>query len=130
MFNSMKHLVAKGMGSRGKAVAALLGATALLLGQPLSADSDPTRPPPGFGAPVADRNYTPGALPTVTAILSAANRRLALIDGQLTGVGETVSGGSVLRIERDHVLLRMNNETVRLGVAVQKIRRRPSSGER
>ncbi|MEX0732043.1 MAG: hypothetical protein WED00_16930 [Aquisalimonadaceae bacterium] len=102
----------------------------LLLSVPVAAQHDPTRPPAGFGSqePVVER--VPGTLPIVTAILRAANRRLALIDGEMVGVGDTVAGGSVVRIERDHVLLRINNETIKLGLAVGEIRRRPGTGER
>lgn len=130
MFNSLKVLNGVGGAVRVQAVTVLLGTAVLLLSTPLAASNDPTRPPAGFGTEVIDNGHVPGALPTVTAILRAANRRLALIDGELAGVGDSVSGGSILQIERNHVLLRIDNKTVRLGVAAQGIRRHPSSGER
>jgi hypothetical protein len=46
------------------------------------------------------------ALPKVDSILIDQDRRLALIDGAIVGVGDTVAGRVVVQIERDAVVLR------------------------
>ena len=46
------------------------------------------------------------ALPKVDSILIDQDRRLALIDGAIVGIGDTVAGRVVVQIERDAVVLR------------------------
>jgi hypothetical protein len=45
-------------------------------------------------------------LPTLSSILIAPNRRLAILDGNIVGEGDAVGNRRVVRIERGGVVLR------------------------
>jgi hypothetical protein len=67
---------------------------------------DPTRP--GKWAPVAEAGAEV-ALPRLTSVLIGESRKLAVIDGQVLGVGESHGGFRVQRIAADHVMISVTN---------------------
>ena len=66
---------------------------------------DPTRP---YSASV------PGATPAtrymVNAIIISAERRVAIVNGQRVGVGESVHDATVVAIKMDHLVLEKNGQ--------------------
>jgi uncharacterized protein YdeI (BOF family) len=76
-----------------------------------AAVEEPPQPQPTTGrvgdtAARADRNVAQSPLPTVGGILISQNRRLAVIDGVVVGVGDSVNGRVVARIDADAVVFR------------------------
>jgi hypothetical protein len=57
-------------------------------------------------APVASAPESPAPLPRVDGIMISADRRLAIVDGNVVAPGDRVGPRSVARIERDGVVLR------------------------
>jgi hypothetical protein len=60
----------------------------------------------GGQASAARRQPASDPLPTVEGILIAPERRLAVVDGTVVGVGDAVGSRHVVRIEADAVILR------------------------
>ena len=48
----------------------------------------------------------PAPLPRVDGVMVGAVRRLAIVDGAVVGVGDSLGVRTILRIERDGVVLR------------------------
>jgi hypothetical protein len=103
----------------------------LVLGQsvdPLSAMSDPTRPPAAFRKPApgelsSTNGGAPGGAPEAPATPpklqsvqrdARTGRTTAMLDGEIRQVGERVAGWSVLAIEADSVVVRGASGIVRL----------------
>lgn len=79
-------------------------ALSLLLALPATAQtlSDPTRPTPLGG----ERRAAPAQQTwTLNSTLVAEDRRIAIINGHAVGVGDTVSGARVVRVEQEAVWL-------------------------
>jgi hypothetical protein len=75
----------------------------------------PTESPSALATPIATTPGTPTAnrepraaipAPRVDGIMIAGDRRLAIVDGTIVTVGDSVGGHVVVRIDRDSVLLR------------------------
>ena len=109
------------------ALAALLIATSLFLPGMLRAQplGDPTRPPDsvlrqaaGAAGPrsAAALAAEPETGPQLQLVLVGANRRFALIDGELVGVGDKVRDAKVRAVKGDQVELRSDagKETLKL----------------
>jgi len=62
-------------------------------------------PSPATLTPDARRAPLKEPLPKVDSILIDQDRRLALIDGAIVGIGDTVGGRVVVQIDRDAVVL-------------------------
>lgn len=76
---------------------------------------DPTRPPAGLVQAVGDGEISvKHSGLNLQSILIAPDRRSAIIDGQLLGVGQKVSGFKVVSIEDGAVILRGAQGTRRL----------------
>ncbi|MEM9620723.1 MAG: hypothetical protein AAF993_03685 [Pseudomonadota bacterium] len=76
---------------------------------------DPTRPP-DFNAPVPTAQD--GPLPNLSSVLYSAERRRAVIDGQVVGEGDQVAGFVVRRIAPGEVFLQLaDNQIVSLTLA-------------
>jgi hypothetical protein len=59
----------------------------------------------------------PEPLPAVSSILIAPNRRLAILDGNIVGEGDSVGNRLIVRIDRDGVVLREPaGQEVRVGI--------------
>lgn len=66
---------------------------------------DPMRPPVRESTPSAsDSQPHPGW--SLTSVLIADDRRLAIINDRVLREGESIAGARVVRIEADHVLIR------------------------
>lgn len=78
--------------------------------------SDPTRPPAAALVPpaVADASGPERADITLQAIVQAAGRRVAVVNGTRVEVGERVAGARVLAIGSNHVRLQRADETIDL----------------
>ncbi|NNC63510.1 MAG: hypothetical protein HKN84_01885 [Gammaproteobacteria bacterium] len=88
---------------------------------------DPMRPyVPASPAAAGQRTARPL---TLTGVLIAATRRIAVINGALYREGDTINGARIMRIESDSVQLRRGSEDVALqlerGIAI----RRTNNGE-
>ena len=76
---------------------------------------DPTRPlastVPRTGAipPSAPRPAAPVTLPQLQLVLTATERRFAVIDGELLGVGDSIRGLTVLDIHDEAVIVKTPN---------------------
>ena len=76
---------------------------------------DPTRPlastTPRTGAaqPTAPRPAAPVTLPQLQLVLTATERRFAVIDGELLGVGDSIRGLTVLDIRDEAVIVKTAN---------------------
>ena len=92
---------------------------------------DPMRPPQAArpsdaakGAPVAKAETSPASAPTarLQSVLIAANRRLAVIDGNPVTIGGLVGDSTVVEITESQVVLLRDNlrETLRLSPGVEK----------
>ncbi len=76
---------------------------------------DPTRPlastaPRAAAAPPpATRSPAPVTLPQLQLVLTATERRFAVIDGELLGVGDSIRGLTVLDIRDEAVIVKTPN---------------------
>jgi hypothetical protein len=89
----------------------MLATSASVLAEQDPALRDPTMPD-GWRAPAASKD--PERAPTLRlhGTFSVAGSRSALIDGQRVGVGDEIAGATVLRIEKNSVILRIGGQTV------------------
>ncbi len=85
---------------------------------------DPTRPlastVPRTGplTPSAPRPAVPVTLPQLQLVLTATERRFAVIDGELLGVGDSIRGLTVLDIHDDAVIVKTPNGPRTLPLAI------------
>ncbi len=83
--------------------------------QPEMVLRDPTRPlastTPRTGnvAPATTRITTPATLPQLQMVLTASDRRYAVIDGELLAVGDSLRGMSILAVHDESVVLKTPN---------------------
>ncbi len=76
---------------------------------------DPTRPlastTPRTGPvqPTAPRPAAPVTLPQLQLVLTATERRFAVIDGELLGIGDSIRGLTVLDIRDEAVIVKTTN---------------------
>jgi MSHA biogenesis protein MshK len=83
--------------------------------------TDPTRPPNLSGLPFGAEVAAPSG-PILQSIVLSPTRRLALINGKLTGIGDRVGAATLVGIDFDSVRLREGGGTkvVKLLPEVQK----------
>lgn len=76
---------------------------------PVSAQDvqDPMRPPEVVSPPAVEEQTPAAELPTLTleATMIRGERRNAVINGMTVGIGDTLSGARIVRIEPGNVLL-------------------------
>ena len=108
---------------------AFVAATLATGGPVLAADpplGDPMRPyspaPPAAGNQRAVQPFT------LTGVLVAATRRIAVINGALYQEGDTINGARIVRIQSDSVQLRRGSENLSLQLQGRSGQRR--SGQR
>lgn len=92
----------------------LTAATAVAQAQPDGAQ-DPTRPPQALVTAVA--TVAPAAQLNLDSILVGRDRRVAVINGQVMGEGDSAAGLRVLKIGTDTVVVRSDGVTSRLQLA-------------
>lgn len=100
-------------------LATFAGLTAAFAPVPAHAEealSDPTRPPAAaLVSPAAPDTTAPErADMTLQAIVEAAGRRVAVVNGTRVEVGERVAGARILAIGSNHVRLQRADETIDL----------------
>jgi MSHA biogenesis protein MshK len=102
------------------------GAIALALAAPAASAQaivDPMRPPQAVRPVEADK-AAPASAPAarLQSVLIAANRRLAVIDGNSVTIGGLVGDSTVVEITESRVVLMKDNlrETLRLSPGVEK----------
>lgn len=95
---------------RGLALGLLILAPAVQ-GEPVD---DPMRPPVRESRATGSADPHPGW--SLTSVLIADDRRLAIINDRVLREGESVAGARVVRIEADHVLIRHSDGERRLSL--------------
>ena len=102
-------------------------AAGVLSGAAAAGMGDPTRPPPGFysggGAPAGG-----GAeAPVLQSVLISDSGRLAIISGELVGIGGKVAGGRLVKVSETEVVVQQGaaRKTLKLYPGVDK--REPGS---
>ena len=101
-------------------------ATATLLALPAQAKEDPMRPPVWTEGPAATESTAPASKELeLNLILRAADRRVAVINGQRLAVGDRIQGLRVAMILEDRVRLtgRAGPRLLRLGSGDARIQR-------
>ena len=84
--------------------------------------SDPTRPE-RWQAPAASGAAPAGPKLTLSSVLIGSDRRLAVIDDELVGVGDSVSGYRVIEIQAHSVLVASSGGTARLQLDPNNVRK-------
>lgn len=102
--------------SRGKGLGAIMISLAMLLASTavIAEVDDPMRPPSPSPTPAEPDSATDW---TLSSILISENRRLAVINGQVLRVGESVDGARLIRIDVGVAVIRhaRGQETLSLG---------------
>ena len=90
---------------------------------------DPTRPPARSNEPKQVQDVHPAAPNwTVDSILISGSRRLAIVNGRVTRVGETVSGARIAAITPREVLLEYQGREFRVRIVPGDISSRTGQG--
>lgn len=80
----------------------------------LAALQDPTRPPTQAAASVSSPTTSSGPRWVLTSMLVSPERRTAVINDQVVGIGDRVGGARVMDIQADAVRLRAEGREVTL----------------
>ncbi len=99
----------------------LLAVCLLSLGQSAWALSDPTRPPQAREASRAAAPARPHW--SVSSVMIAPGRRLAVVNGRTVGVGDRVGGARVLAVLTDGVRLRRGRHEFTVALLPRSIKR-------
>lgn len=106
----------------GRVVALALAGLLLSGAAPALSLKDPTRPPDARPAKVHKAARQPLRW-TLSSTLVSPQRRTAVINGRLVGVGETVNGARVVEILPSKVRLRRKGRDITLVLLKQDIKR-------
>lgn len=80
-----------------------------------------SEPPPAAGTDVVAAVPPSAPLPVVSSILIGSDRRLAIVNGRIVGIGDRVGARVVAAIDRDSVLFR-DASGVEVRVAIRRVR--------
>ena len=90
------------------ALALISASTLCLADEPFR---DPTRP-----YTTAERGAASSPRFVVNAIIVSAERRVAIVNGRRVGVGSSLSGATVIAIEKDQLILEIGGKRITAGL--------------
>lgn len=93
--------------------------------------SDPTQPPAAVQQTRRSRSAAPALRPLeLQAILHAAGRRVAIINGKRVHEDDVVASATVVEIEKNHVSLIRDGKRIELSLTHKRIKKTQSSKTR